>query len=134
LKQGSVAVPKEREHQGDAVASLTLYGLTRCDTCVKARRLLEQRGIDHQFVDYRDNPPSAATLREWAGQLGGWEKLVNRASTTWRTLPESRKTPGDDAAWTALIAEFPTLVRRPVAVSADGVASVGLPALERRIA
>lgn len=116
------------------MAPLTLYGLARCDTCVKARRLLEQRGIDHQFVDYRDNPPSAATLCVWAGQVGGWEKLVNRASTTWRGLPDSSKAPADDAAWTALIAAFPALVRRPVAVSADGVASVGLPALERRIA
>lgn len=103
----------------------TLYGLTKCSTCVKAREWLTANGVDHQFIDYRDHPVSAATLKEWAGQLGGWEKLVNRASMTWRNLPDDRKTASTDAQWTKLIAEFPALVRRPVAVTADGEVGVG---------
>jgi len=39
-------------------------------------------------------------------------------------LPEARKTPESDQDWLQLIAEFPTLVRRPVAVDAQAV-SVG---------
>lgn len=105
--------------------SITLYGLAKCSTCVKARDWLAERKIAHSFVDYRDNPVPAATLKDWAAQLGGWEKLVNRASMTWRNLPESRKSPAGDAEWTALIAEYPALVRRPVAVDADGKAGVG---------
>jgi len=104
---------------------ITLYGLTKCSTCVKARDWLDARGIAHAFIDYRDNPVSAALLSDWAEQLGGWEKLVNRASMTWRNLPESRKSPADDAAWLALIAEYPALVRRPVAVDAAGRIGVG---------
>ncbi|MPS27198.1 hypothetical protein E2I21_10255 [Alcaligenaceae bacterium SAGV5] len=62
---------------------------------------------------------------DWAGQVGGWEKLVNRSSTTWRNLPEDRKQPGSEAQWLALVAEHPALVKRPVLLTADGVASVG---------
>lgn len=102
-----------------------VYGLTRCDTCAKARKWLDAQGIPHEFIDYREHPVDANTLRVWAGQLGGWDKLVNRASTTWRNLPEDARQPTDDAAWLALIKEGPTLVRRPVLVTADGAVSVG---------
>jgi len=105
--------------------TLTLYGLAKCSTCVKARQWLDSHGIEHEFVDYREQPVPAALLRKWARQLGGWEKLVNRASMTWRNLPEDRKSPADDAAWTELIAAYPALVRRPVAVDAHGEAGVG---------
>jgi Spx/MgsR family transcriptional regulator len=103
----------------------TLYGLKQCSTCVKARTWLDAHGVAHQFVDYRDNPVPAATLKAWAEQLGGWEKLVNRTSMTWRALPEARKTASSDAQWQALIAEYPALVRRPVTVTNDGTVTVG---------
>ncbi|WP_251863087.1 arsenate reductase [Achromobacter sp. Marseille-Q4962] len=103
----------------------TLYGLAKCSTCVKARQWLADHGVEHEFVDYRDHPVPAATLKSWAGKLGGWEKLVNRASMTWRNLPEDRKTASTDAQWTQLIAEYPALVRRPVTVTPDGEVSVG---------
>ncbi|HYE86986.1 MAG TPA: Spx/MgsR family RNA polymerase-binding regulatory protein [Vicinamibacterales bacterium] len=104
---------------------LTLYGLPNCDTCKKARNWLDRFGIEHMFVDYRMQRVPADTLKAWAGQLGGWDKLINRASTTWRTLPEARKSPGSDPEWTLLLKEYPALIKRPVVVSDDGVVSVG---------
>jgi len=105
--------------------SITLYGLSKCSTCVKACGWLAAEKIAHTFVDYRDHPVPPATLIDWARQLGAWEKLVNRASMTWRNLPESRKTPTNDDQWTTLIAEYPALVRRPVAVDPAGKVGVG---------
>lgn len=102
-----------------------LYGLTKCSTCVKARQWLEAQGVPAEFVDYREHPLPAERLREWSQALGGWEKLVNRASMTWRQLPEARRQPDSDEAWLALIAEFPALVRRPLATWPDGVVTVG---------
>ena len=104
---------------------LTLFGLNQCSTCVKARRWLDDHNIPFAFIDYRDQPVAPTLLRQWAEQLGGWEKLVNRASMTWRNLDESRKTPASDDEWVQLIGEYPALVRRPVAVSEDGEISVG---------
>jgi len=88
-------------------------------------RWLEEHGVAYEFVDYRDQPIGPDTLEQWSNQLGGWEKLVNRASMTWRNLPAERKTPGSDAEWKSLIAEFPTLIKRPVTVSGADVLAVG---------
>lgn len=103
----------------------TLYGLDKCDTCRKARNWLKRFGLAHEFVDYRVHPVPPATLKAWAATLGGWEALVNKASTTWRQLPPSRKTPGSDPEWTLLLREHPALVKRPVVVTDDGAVSVG---------
>lgn len=103
----------------------TLYGLAACDTCKKARNWLDRFGIAHAFVDYRAERQAPETLRGWAAQLGGWDKLINRASTTWRQLPDARKAPGSDPEWQLLLKEHPALIKRPVLVTDDGVVSVG---------
>ena len=98
----------------------TIHGLETCDTCRKARNWLDRHKFAYTFIDYRAQPVPPATLKEWAPALGGWEKLVNRASTTWRSLPDARKAPGSAPEWTLLIKEHPALIRRPVVVLADG--------------
>ena len=96
------------------MSAITMYGLKRCSTCVKAVKWLQERGVEHEFIDYRDEPVAATQLQRWSQELGAWEKLVNRASMTWRNLPESRKSPTSDQQWQDLVAEFPTLIKRPV--------------------
>ena len=107
------------------MGELMLYGLDNCDTCRKARNWLARFNVAHRFIDYRAERVSAETLKSWSAALGGWDKLVNRASTTWRTLPDSRKTPGSAPEWTLLLKEYPALVKRPVVVQPDGSVSVG---------
>lgn len=102
-----------------------IYGLDACDTCKKARNWLTRSGVEHEFIDYRANRVAPETLKAWVAQLGGWDKLVNKASTTWRQLPDARKTPHSDPEWTLLIKEYPPLVKRPVLVTDDGRVSVG---------
>ncbi|MCX7556737.1 Spx/MgsR family RNA polymerase-binding regulatory protein [Xanthomonadaceae bacterium JHOS43] len=105
--------------------TVQLYGLDNCDTCRKARNWLTRFNIPHQFTDYRAHRLDAATLKTWATQLGGWDRLINRASTTWRNLPSNRKAPGSDPEWQLLLKEYPQLMKRPVTVTDDGVVSVG---------
>lgn len=103
----------------------TLYGLASCDTCKKARNWLDRFGLVHAFIDLRAERQPAETLKAWATQLGGWDKLINKASTTWRQLPEARKSPGSDPEWQLLLKEHPALIKRPVLVTDDGTVSVG---------
>ncbi len=98
----------------------TIYGLKNCDTCRKARKWLDRFGVEHEFVDYRENKPSPEMLVEWAGKLGGFETMVNKSSTTWRELPDNRKAASSDAEWKLLLREYPQLIRRPVVVTDDG--------------
>lgn len=103
----------------------TVYGLANCDTCRKARKWLDRFGVAHVFVDYRDQRQTPETLDAWRAQLGGWEAMVNKSSTTWRTLPDTRRSPGSDAEWRLLLKEYPQLIRRPVVVTDDGVVTQG---------
>ncbi|HBI82266.1 Spx/MgsR family RNA polymerase-binding regulatory protein [Orrella sp. NBD-18] len=105
--------------------TIKLYGLNQCSTVAKAKAWLDAHSVQYEFQDYRAVPVPPATLKKWAKELGGWEKLVNRASMTWRNLDESLKTPDSDAQWLALIADYPAMVRRPVLVDASGAVSVG---------
>ena len=103
----------------------TLYGLNNCDTCKKARKWLDRFGVAHVFVDYRDHRQTPETLVDWKDTLGGWDAMINKSSTTWRTLPDNRKSPGSDAEWKLLLKEYPQLIRRPVVVTGDGVITQG---------
>ena len=103
----------------------TLYGLKNCDTCKKATKWLDRFGVAYSFVDYRDDKRTPETLMEWSRQAGSWDALINKSSTTWRQLPENRKTPGSEAEWKLLLREYPQLIRRPVVVTDDGVMTQG---------
>lgn len=107
------------------MSNVVVYGLPNCDTCRKARKWLDRFAVAYVFVDYRANPVPASTLKEWAAQLGEWEKLVNRSSTTWRNLLPQRKKPASDPEWTLLLKEYPALIRRPVVLREDQNVSVG---------
>jgi Spx/MgsR family transcriptional regulator len=104
---------------------MRLYGLKKCGTCQKALNWLDEHGIAHDFIDYRDHPLSADTLKVYADKLGGWEKLVNRASMTWRKLAEHERQASTDQQWQALIAQYPSLIKRPLTVHADGSVTTG---------
>lgn len=104
---------------------MRLYGLKKCSTCQKALAWLSEQGVDHQFIDYRDEPIDPKDLKTWADRLGGWEKLVNRASMTWRKLAEHEREVYNDEQWQSLIAQYPSLVRRPLAVHRDGSVTTG---------
>src|SRR5690606_4784883 len=91
----------------------------------KARNWLVRFGVEHAVVDLRAQRQPPETLKAWAAALGGWDALINRASTTWRQLPPARKSPASDPEWTLLLKEYPALIKRPVLVTDDGVVSVG---------
>mgnify|MGYP003529854397 FL=1 len=105
--------------------SVTLYGLPNCDTCKKARNWLQRIEQPFTFIDYRVNPVAPEILSAWAEQLGGFDALLNKASTTWRTLLPNKKTPGSKPEYLMLLKEYPALVKRPVLVFPDGRVVLG---------
>ncbi|WP_454829989.1 Spx/MgsR family RNA polymerase-binding regulatory protein [Pseudoxanthomonas wuyuanensis] len=98
----------------------TIYGLKNCDTCKKATKWLDRFGVEYAFVDYRDNRQPPETLVLWARHAGSWDGLINKSSTTWRQLPDNRKSPGSEAEWKLLLKEYPQLIRRPVVIRDEG--------------
>jgi len=102
-----------------------LYGIPNCDTVKRARAWLDEQGLDYQFHDFKKAGVPAAELARWQRELG-WEKVLNRAGTSWRKLDEASKAAVVDAASAAaLIQSQPSLVKRPVVQWADGRLSLG---------
>ena len=93
--------------------SLTLYGIPNCDTVKKARDWLSARGIEYAFHDYKKAGADPAKLAIWI-EAAGWEKVLNRAGTTFRKLPEAAKQDLDMAKAVALMAANPSCIKRPV--------------------
>lgn len=87
---------------------MILYGLKTCDTCRKAAKALEAAGHEVIFRDVRAEPLDAGTIAQLFEAFG--EKLVNRASTTWRGLDEAERARAPEA----LLADYPALMKRPV--------------------
>ena len=84
-------------------------------------------------MDFRKQPPAPAQIARWAKAVG-WEALLNRRGTTWRSLDEAtRSAVGDEAAAVAMMRERPTLIRRPVVEhGGDVVIGFDAPAYARR--
>ena len=100
--------------------SVTLYGIPNCDTVKKARGWLEARGIAHVFHDYKKVGADPAKLAQWC-ETAGWEKVLNRAGTTFGKLAEGDKADLDQARAVALMAANPSCIKRPVVEHPGGL-------------
>ena len=98
----------------------TLFGLKNCDTCRKARKWAEAEGIDLVFKDVRADGLEEDRLNRWIAAQG-WEILLNRRGTTWRTLPDTDKDGVDEEKARRLMLEHPALIKRPVFELGDTV-------------
>ncbi len=92
---------------------LIMYSIASCDTCRKAGRWLDGQGIGYEKVDLRASPPDSARLERWLESVGA-DRLINRRSTTWRGLSEDQRARAEGPGAAELLAENPTLIKRPV--------------------
>ena len=99
---------------------IILYGIPNCDTVKKARVYLDGHGVAYIFHDYKKAGVEAADLERWAKQVG-WEKLLNRAGTTFKKLSDTDKADIDEAKAIALMVAQPSMIKRPVAEYSGGL-------------
>jgi arsenate reductase (glutaredoxin) len=93
--------------------TITLYGIPNCDTVKKARTYLDARGVAFHFHDYKKAGIEAADLERWSAEVG-WEKLLNKAGTTFKKLPDADKADIDEKKAIALMQANPSMIKRPV--------------------
>ena len=92
---------------------ITLFGIGNCDTVKRARAWLDARGIEYAFHDYKRAGIDEARLRAWSAELG-WDRLLNRAGTTFRKLPDADKRALTEDRAIALMLAQPSMIKRPV--------------------
>lgn len=103
--------------------TVTIYGIRNCDTMKKAFAWLDGRGVAYTFHDYRSQGVDGEDLERWCAEAG-WEKVLNRAGTTFRKLPDEAKAGLDEAKAVALMLAQPSMIKRPV-LDAGGPIEIG---------
>ena len=100
--------------------TIQLYGIPNCDTVKKARKWLDAQSIDYDFHDYKKEGADPARLASWSDAVG-WEVLLNKRGTTFRKLDDEAKADIDREKAIALMAEHPSMIKRPVVEHAGGI-------------
>jgi len=98
----------------------TVFGIKACDTMKKAFTWLEGQGIAYHFHDFKKLGVSRDALEKWCDACG-WEKVINRAGTSFRKLPDVAKQDLDREKAITLMIANPSLVKRPVLEHAGGI-------------
>ena len=92
---------------------MILYGINNCDAVRKARKWLDDHAISHQFHDYRKDGLDTGLIEHLEAAVG-WERLLNRRSTSWRRLPETERSGMSREKAQRLMLNHPTLIKRPL--------------------
>jgi arsenate reductase (glutaredoxin) len=112
------------------IVAVRLYGIPNCDTVKRARAWLAERGIAHDFHDFKKHGVPQRQLDAWLAALG-WEPLVNRRGMTWQQLDDALRAGVIDATSArSLMLSSPSVIKRPVVEWADGRIGVGFDPLD----
>ena len=104
--------------------TLILYGIANCDTVKRARRWLDGAGHRYDFHDYKKAGVDGALLDKWVAQFG-WERILNRAGTSFRALGDADKADIDPAKAARLMLANPSMIKRPILTGATDAPLVG---------
>lgn len=93
--------------------TVTLYGFKGCDMVRNAMKWLDANGVAYTFFDYRRDVLDPNVVDDWFARAG-WENVFNRNSTTFKELPESKKTGIDAKRARQMILGETNLIKRPL--------------------
>lgn len=91
---------------------LQIYGIPNCDTVQKTIKWLKSNQIEFEFHDFKKEGITQKKIKSWLKKVP-LEKLLNKASTTYKTLEESQK-PTNETEAIALITAQTSCIKRPV--------------------
>ena len=105
---------------------IKVFCYSRCTTCKKALKWLDEKGIDHEVIDTKTENPDEDALREYYAMSGlALKRFFNTSGMQYRELGLSKKLPDmSEDEQLALLATDGMLVKRPLVVG-DGFVLTG---------
>ena len=105
---------------------MTFLCYSKCSTCKKAQKWLEQRGVAYTERPIKEERPSADELRAWQKASGlPLKKFFNTSGQLYNALQLKDKLPAmSEEEQLALLATDGMLVKRPILIG-DGFVLVG---------
>ncbi len=96
---------------------LRVYSYAKCSTCRSALKFLDARGVPHEVVPIRDQPPTVAELRRMLAHTGSLQKLFNSSGEEYKALNMKARLPKlSEAEALELLSKNGRLVKRPFAL------------------
>ena len=91
----------------------------RCSTCQRAKKFLEEKGVDFEARHIVENPPSIEELRAWITRSGlPLKKFFNTSGLRYKALALKDKLPAmSEDEQIALLASDGMLIKRPLLIS-----------------
>lgn len=99
---------------------IVVFGIPACDTVKKARNWLDGQGLAYTFHDYKKQGADAGQVARWVA-VAGLDKVLNKAGTTFRKLPEEGKADLTTDKAVALMVAQPSLIKRPIVEHPGGL-------------
>jgi arsenate reductase len=98
----------------------------KCTTCIKAKKWLDDNGIEYELRDIKSSNPSLDELSEWNRTSGlPLRKFFNTSGLLYKSLDLKNKLPKmSDEEILQLLATDGMLVKRPLLIG-DGLVLVG---------
>ncbi len=95
-------------------ASIKLYGLPYCDATKAAIKWFNDKGFATLLHNYKTDGIAQNKLLEWCNYFG-WQKILNKRSTTWRSLSiDTQNNITDETSAIKIMLANTSLIKRPV--------------------
>jgi arsenate reductase (glutaredoxin) len=101
------------------MTSIQVYGIPTCGTCKKALQWLDAQQIGYEFINTKEQPPTAEQIASWVKILGN-KSMRNTSGQSYRALDEIKDT-WHDPEWVVAFTDDVMLLKRPIFVR-DGIA------------
>ena len=104
--------------KSEEIRMLKVYCYSRCSTCKKALKWLDDKGIKYELIDIKENHPSEEELRKYYAMSGlPLKRFRNTGGIPYREMGLSKKLKemSEDEQF-ALLATDGMLVKRPLLV------------------
>ena len=95
----------------------------KCTTCQKAKKWLDDKGIEYNLRDIKTDNPDIDELKDWYSKSGlPLKKLFNTSGALYKSLELKNKLPTmTDDEMLSLLASDGMLVKRPILILEDSV-------------
>ena len=99
-----------------------IYYNPRCSKCRQAMKLLKDRGVEPEVIEYMKDTPSVDVLDSICSNLGIEPQLLIRTKENrFRELGLSVNDPLKRSEWLQILVDNPILIERPIFVSGNKV-------------
>lgn len=102
---------------------MLFIGYTKCSTSQKAKKWIDEKGIEYTYRDIKTENPTAEELKKWH-QMSGLpiKRFVNTSGLLYKEMKLKDKIPGmTEEEIYALLSTDGMLVKRPLVISEEFV-------------